>query len=344
MAVATQTVSADLIAAGLSIEIIPTGEPQSGKLRRVNRLRRLLTSIYLIAKSRAPSAYIAVNGNAGIFWNILQVISARATQKSITLHHHSFRYIARWDPLMAVLVRAAGSAAWHFTNCDAMNILFSEKYPYAQHVKAYSNIGSVAARPEEPLGNNATPLRLGHLSNLTEEKGVGRAIDAFRQALQSGYDVELAVAGPAMSAYAERIISSAKDEFGTKFQYLGPVYEHQKQNFFSSLDIFLFPSLYPTETQGIVNLEAIAHGVPVVAFDQCCIKSDIHGKGGLVIGRKDNFSEALVEYISKFIQRRSEFRRSARERFADLMREHEIERNTLRTRLRGCRYEEVANA
>ena len=61
---------------------------------------------------------------------------------------------------------------------------------------------------------------------------------------------------------------------------------------FASMDVFLFPSL--SDTFGLVVLEAMAAGVPVVSFDASGPKSAIdHGINGYVVSSPDEFAEAV---------------------------------------------------
>ena len=88
--------------------------------------------------------------------------------------------------------------------------------------------------------------------------------------------------------------------------------------FFEAIDIFAFPSLYPTETQGIVNLEALACGKPVVAFAQCCIRSDIGDLGGLAVEVGEDYAEQLASFCKTFMENRKMRSKNARLRFEQL--------------------------
>jgi len=75
-------------------------------------------------------------------------------------------------------------------------------------------------------------------------------------------DVTLALAGdgPARSALERLAAERAVDA-----RFLGFLPREELPAFYASLDVFVFPS--PVETQGIVALEAMACGTPVVAAD-----------------------------------------------------------------------------
>ena len=71
---------------------------------------------------------------------------------------------------------------------------------------------------------------------------------------------------------------------------------------YASADIFLFPSL--TETFGNVTLEAMASGLPVVAFDYAAAGQHIqHGSNGLLaaFGNNSEFAGAAGNMIDLYL-------------------------------------------
>ena len=75
---------------------------------------------------------------------------------------------------------------------------------------------------------------------------------------------------------------------------------------FASGDLFLFPSL--TDTFGNVTLEAMASGLPVVAFDYAAAREHIHdGVGGRIVKFGDHaaFIDAAVQLANAPAQRRA---------------------------------------
>ena len=325
--VATRDFAAMLEAAGVSLDIFNSGEGT-----QAHRLLRHLGAAWRIAVGPSRSVYGSVNANAGMIMTALLVVAARLARKPIVLHHHSYRYIAKPDALARLLFRLAGRETVHIANCRDMGAEMSEKFSSAKRVLAYSNVGSVdpelrpAARPDRPV-------TIGHMSNLSREKGTGTVLGAVARLRQNGRRVRLEVAGPCSDDYSRLALARAGQELGSAMTVHGPVYGAAKQAFFDAIDIFAFPSA--SETQGIVNLEAMACGKPVVAFGHCCIPGDIGETAGIAVPPGEDFCAALSGFIDLFEEDPGLWAKNARERYETLLREFESETEVIRTRLFG---------
>lgn len=83
-------------------------------------------------------------------------------------------------------------------------------------------------------------------------------------------------------------------------------------NLFSDADLFIFPS--PTETCGLVALEAMAAGLPVLASDAGGVRENLrHGLNGLLLPRSNAaaFANAIVG-LSREADRRDAMAAAAR--------------------------------
>ncbi|HEV2746391.1 MAG TPA: glycosyltransferase family 4 protein [Allosphingosinicella sp.] len=333
--VATSGLRDLLVGRGVGVLPVDTGEGTAGGGSA--RLLRQVAALWTVMRSRAPGLYLSVNAHRGMLATVMLALLGRLKRKALTLHHHSNRYLAKRDPIMELLGKAAGGEALHLVQCAAAGEGLRSMYKSVGRIQPYSNVGVVdpALRPG-PVAPEGV-IRLGHMSNLTEAKGMGRTIDAFRTARSEGFDARLTVAGPCSEPYSRDAVALAQREFGSAFAYVGPVYGEAKQRFFEAVDIFVFPSRYVTETQGIVNLEALACGRPVVAYAQCCIAGDIGATGGVAVAMDGDFSQALVNYLRRYLQDPAEASRLARHRFEQLLDLHRQERDALLGWIRGAR-------
>ncbi|MCR6673605.1 glycosyltransferase [Devosia ginsengisoli] len=330
-AVATATIAALLEQRGLPLQRLDTGEagaggPWRGRIRRVHGVLRAAMACL---RPGSRTAYLSVSANAGMVLTALLAGLARLGRKRPVLHHHTYAHVTARGAGMALLARLAGPSAIHMTICPAMSRELAATYPEICETTAFSNVDAVdRALLDIPRSRNL-PRTLGFLSNLTLEKGVERAIAAFRLAHAHGLADSLVLAGPCRDIGARAAIDAAGMEFGDRLHYLGPVSGTAKLNFFASIDLFLFPSLYRNETQGIVNLEALAAGLPVIAYGLCCIPGDLDDPACTVLEPGQPFDTAVTAFLQDLAPRYPAACQGARARFHTLARAHEAEINHL---------------
>jgi glycosyltransferase involved in cell wall biosynthesis len=158
------------------------------------------------------------------------------------------------------------------------------------------------------------------MANLTRQKGFFVLVDVFRKLRSEGINARLIIAGPCRSREIAEALNELREEFVGCFEYLAYVSGQRKLAFFADIDVFLFPSL-ESETQGIVNLEALAAGVPVIAYGHCCTAEDIVPAAGLIIPLARPFVEAALPMLKLWANDRSKLRNAseaARSRFEEL--------------------------
>jgi glycosyltransferase involved in cell wall biosynthesis len=102
-------------------------------------------------------------------------------------------------------------------------------------------------RPEEAV--------IGHLANLSEEKGTCDLLRAL------GHRGLVVLAGPAMPNFERFWATFPHQKFATR---LGHLSESQKRDFFAGIDLFVLPSR--TDSFGLVLPESWANAKPVVAY------------------------------------------------------------------------------
>jgi len=149
------------------------------------------------------------------------------------------------------------------------------------------------------LGAADRPLVL-HVGRLAVEKGVDTLVASFVMARERLHGrVQFVVAGDGPRA--------AQVRAGLPFaRHLGFLDRETVANLYADADIFVFPS--PTETCGLVALEALASGVPVIGAAAGGIPESLrHGITGLLVPAGDSaaFAGGIVELLSDEDQRRA---------------------------------------
>ena len=260
--------------------------------RFTNTMKACMRLIALAWRGRRV-CYIACEGGLGIIYTLLCVIVARLLGYRIYLHHHSFAYIDKPRRLMQAVLFVGGEII-HIFLCHTMCTKYQATYRRAVRSTVISNICFVPVDEVEPLGRCDDTLVLGHLSNLTREKGLYVFLDLLRQAISSGKSVRGVLAGPAALEEDQAAIAAAVVEMNGKLDYRGPLYGEQKAAFYRDVDLFVFPTQYVNEAQPTVLFEAQAAGCRVLAYDRGCIPSQVGELGLRVSPTEDFVTEALA--------------------------------------------------
>ncbi|HEV2548574.1 MAG TPA: glycosyltransferase family 4 protein [Stellaceae bacterium] len=266
------------------------------------RAGRVARALWRLARRQAHgrTLYLAIAGGTGVFYDLAFVLAARWRRYRIVIHHNAFSYLNRRSAGTAALIALAGGETLHICLCPMMARRLAEQYPTAVKRLVLSNAALVPPLPAPPSRPARSGIRLGFLSNLMPEKGLDTAITVTATLRERGAAVSLVVAGPTVDRSGERLLEDAKMRLGDALDYRGAVHGPAKMAFFADVDVLLFPSRYANEAQPLVVLEAMAHGVPVVAAARGCIEGDI-GRAGLAVPSAGNFVEISVDAISNWL-------------------------------------------
>ena len=175
--------------------------------------------------------------------------------------------------------------------------------------------------PEQLLSPvpGAKPQYLAFLGRIAAEKGIERAISIARQC---GVTLRIAAEVDAQDRdyYNERVKPLLD---GADTEYVGEISDREKSAFLSSAIALLNPIEWP-EPFGLVMIEAMACGVPVIAFNRGSVPEIVEdGKTGLIvedekgaIGALDRVSQLSREKIRARFEERFTARRMAQEYLA----------------------------
>lgn len=283
---------------GKTLKRIDTGEGNStgiyGTVLRVSR--HLLAACALLTGS--GTAYISANSNYGIWATALLAGIGRLRGRRLVIHHHSYARFRARDIAMIVLARSAGPLSVHCVLCKTMAQDLKRHVPEVHNTHQLNNSPMVLQQLRDVSRPRKIGLiTIGHLSNLTIDKGIKDFVDSAIHLSREVKDARFIVAGPAAEPDAEYQLQRAKSELGHRFEYRGPVYGDDKIRFFRDIDIFLFPTRYQNEAQPLVVFEALASGVQCVATDCSCIAEDIGDAGYLL--KKNQLEPSSIAAVLK---------------------------------------------
>ena len=251
--------------------------------------------VLLAARARGYSTlYFAPHSGTGLIYSWLIALTSRCCGYALVVHYHSYRNLGRHTRLMAGFLALCGPDALHVVLAPPMARDLGRLYRSVQQVTVLSNTTFTPPRPVERTFP-ARRLRVGHLSNLSREKGIGSVFDCMRALWARDIEVELWLAGPPEDAQTARMITAARAEFGDRINYLGRLSASGVQQFYDNIDVFLFPSAYEHEAEPLVVIDAVSAGVPVIATDRGCIGYLLGITGGRVLPAEDFVAQSVKQ-------------------------------------------------
>ena len=257
----------------------------------LTRIVRVVAAIAgVLTAPRGAWVYLSAAGGSGLIYTAGLAAAARLTGHPLIVHHHSFAYINRRSVLMAAVAFVAGRRALHLALCPRMAERLAALYPRAARTTVLTNAFLFAPTDEKRIAAQVAPLRLGHLSNLSREKGLQDVLNLQARLAQSGVASELSLVGAVADSGDAATLAAAVAASGGRVRHLGPLYDAAKDSFLAGLDVFLFPSRYVNEAEPLVVFEAMAHGLPVLAYDRGCIAEQLGVEGGVVYGADADFA------------------------------------------------------
>lgn len=199
---------------------------------------------------------------------------------------------------MVVLTRVAGRNSCHIVLCKSMMKQLRSVMPEINNILILNNARWIdQALVDLPLKGSRGGLVLGHLSNLTPEKGVVEVVDLAVEFHKAGVPVRLILGGPAICVEARAQLARAAAELGECFEYRGPLNGRSKVDFFESITHFVFPSY--NEALPLVLYEAMASGAVCVTTRVGAIPEQTEGGAAVLAAHATSLvREALPRLLS----------------------------------------------
>jgi glycosyltransferase involved in cell wall biosynthesis len=154
---------------------------------------------------------------------------------------------------------------------------------------------------QQTIALQSGTLEILFLGLLNGTKGEGYLVEAISILNLKGLRVHVRIAGTFESQEYRTLFFNKVNDLGISNQvsYLGVVTGQAKLNAFAASDLLCFPSFFESESFGVVLLEAMQAGIPIVASRWRGIQSAIEdGENGYLVNPKD--AEDLAEKIERF--------------------------------------------
>ena len=143
---------------------------------------------------------------------------------------------------------------------------------------------------------------IGISARIAAEKGIEVLFKALPLLLQKHPDAYVLHANPQTlgeEAYAQRL-TPLMEKVGDHYRQLGALHGEELTAFYRNLDVLVIPSLNSTESFGLVQIEAMINGAPVVASNLPGVRQPVTmtGMGEVVpIGDHEALAEALIRVL-----------------------------------------------
>lgn len=151
---------------------------------------------------------------------------------------------------------------------------------------------------------------IGMVARLAAEKGVEYLVRALPRVLEEHPEARVLYAGQhenvmGEEAYAE-MLAPLIEELGDRWKFLGLIPDEELAALFHLCDVLVLPSTNSTEAFGMVQIEAMTCGTPVVASDMPGVRQPVLQTGmGKLFALRD--AESLAESLVSVLEAPSSY-------------------------------------
>ncbi len=243
----------------------------------------------------------------------LSIAKQLAIPVVITYHTYFEHYLQHYLPWIPATWLRWASRAITVRQCGQVDAVISPSGPMTSALKRY---GVQTPIRVIPTGLLKTTERQGHRSGFREahgwgqrpialfvgrvahEKNIGFLLEMFPSVLRQVPEALLVIAGegPALPWLQQEVVRRGLNSHVQLLGYLQR--ETSLVDCFQAADVFVFASR--TETQGLVLIEALAQGTPVVSTAVMGTAEVLQGAGGAIVATEDieDFSAKVVRVLT----------------------------------------------
>lgn len=262
----------------------------------------------LLFKTKAQLVYLPISQN---FWAYLRdsgfLIISRVLGRGVVAHFHSgafdIFYRESCYPMRLFIKKT-------LANCTAGIVVGYRLKKMLKGIlpdeKVFVVYNGIDGKPYQ-LAPHIRGTREGngyfnvlYVGTLTESKGVIELLEAADLVLKKTKEVQFTFAGawtnPAEKAKGELVIQ--KNNLRSHVRFLGRITEQEKVDAFGKADVLAFPTFFRYESQGLVNLEAMASSLPVISTPRATIPELVlDGENGFLVPehRPDLVAQRIID-------------------------------------------------
>jgi glycosyltransferase involved in cell wall biosynthesis len=258
----------------------------------------------------------------------LAIIGKFLARKPVVLTYHSDLQLppGLFNRMIDRLVFLSNSTAAVFA--DRISAYTEDFARHSPYLSKFSNKIIVIPPPIQisaPDPNQVTALKqrfhtnghavVGFAARFAEEKGINYLLGSIPLVREKIPAVKYLLAGQYQNVIGENVwerLQPQIQQYREHLEFLGQVPVQEMGNFFGACDVLTVPSINSTETFGLVQVEAMLSGCPVVATNLPGVREPIRMTGmGEVVPIKD--ARALADAIVRVLQDRAKYIRPRQE-------------------------------
>lgn len=234
-------------------------------------LGKLAFPFYELLQQIVVSRQVRLIHDHGI-WLPTNIMAARAARKSgIPLVISTHGMVEPWSLSQSSARKKIALQLYQKKIFQQAELFFATSEPEAAHIRSLGLSQPIAVipngvhMPEQGCslpGRNVNRSRtILFLSRIHKKKGLLNLVRAWGNIRESGW--RFIIAGADEGGYRSEVEKEINRlGVGHFFEFVGPLYDEQKEQAFLGADIFVLPTY--SENFGIVVAEAMSHSVPVI--------------------------------------------------------------------------------
>lgn len=240
---------------------------------------------------------IILNSSKFIYWILLLPLIRLFSNKKVYVIHHHFMYMnSKWYK-------------WPFEVAEKLFLSWANRLiipsPYIEKLMEFLKLSDrvfylpIPFEKKKCQKPNPQEGRLLFVGTIEKRKGLRYLIEAMKLVKEARVTCSLDVVGKVIDEGYYENLKQFVEEHQLNVTFHGFVSFEKKERLYVSADIFTFPSLL--EGYGMVLMEAMGYGLPIVAFNNSAmpysVENEVNGYLADNLNSK-HFAEYIIQILS----------------------------------------------